>query len=110
MRLRLLDAPEFRVTAAAVEQLRVPALLDDLQRSLFERARRFREDNTHVVDDYKTFVESLEEKGGFYYAHWDGTPETEARIQEETKATIRVIPFEAPVEEGRCISPLRHPS
>jgi prolyl-tRNA synthetase len=51
----------------------------------------------------KTFTELLEEKGGFVYAHWDGTTETELRIKEETKATVRCIPLDAAKETGKCI-------
>ncbi len=82
---------------------RLPALLEEIQADLFRRATEFRTAHTHRVDDYETFKQSLEEKGGFYYAHWDGTPETEARVKEETKATIRCIPFDEPEEEGACM-------
>jgi len=78
-------------------------LLDEIQRNLFERAKNFRTDNMHVVDSYSEFKSSLEKKGGFYLAHWDGTAETEAKIKEETKATIRCIPFNYPSEEGTCM-------
>jgi prolyl-tRNA synthetase len=70
----------------------VRAELDDLQRALFERARQLREANTRAVDDYDEFRERIE-AGGFFLMHWDGTAETEARVKDETKATIRCLPF-----------------
>jgi prolyl-tRNA synthetase len=72
----------------------VPQLLDEIQRALFERARVFREENTMAVDDYAAFREVIEGRGGFVYAHWDGSAATEAKIKEETKATIRCIPMD----------------
>jgi prolyl-tRNA synthetase len=78
-------------------------LLDQIQKNLFERAVAFRENNSHYVDSWEEFKEINETKGGFIYAHWDGTPETEEMIKEETKATIRVIPLNNPQEDGRCI-------
>ncbi len=78
----------------------VKTLLDEIQTNLFERARAYRAEMTTRVDDYATFQETLDGKGGFVLAHWDGTPETEARIKEETKATIRCIPLDAPEEDG----------
>jgi prolyl-tRNA synthetase len=81
----------------------IQVLLEQIQSDLFARALKFRDDNTHYADDYSTFCELLEEKGGFVYAHWDGTTETELRIKEETKATIRCIPLDATQESGKCI-------
>jgi len=79
-------------------------LLDEIQSSLYEQALQHRVDNTHVVDNYDAFKDVIEDDGGFVWAHWDGTAETEARIQEETGATIRCIPFEgsdhAPDDDG----------
>jgi prolyl-tRNA synthetase len=73
---------------------RVADLLDDVQQGLYDQAQERQEANTHVVDDYDAFKEVIEEEGGFVWAHWDGTEETEQRIQEETSATIRLIPFD----------------
>jgi prolyl-tRNA synthetase len=73
---------------------RVDDLLDDVQQGLYDRAQDRYENSTHVVDDYDAFKEVINDEGGFVWAHWDGTEETEARIQEETSATIRLIPFE----------------
>jgi prolyl-tRNA synthetase len=82
---------------------RLGELLVEIQQHLFDRAKSFRDANTHRVDTYDRFKELLEEQGGFYLAHWDGTAETEARVKEETKATIRCIPFEEPDEPGACM-------
>lgn len=77
-------------------------LINDIQENLYKRALAFREQNTHVVDTWDEFVQAIE-KGGFVLAHWDGTPETEQKIKEETKATIRLIPLQGLNEEGKCI-------
>jgi len=81
----------------------ITQLLEDIQQNLFERARRYRDEHITPVNTWDEFVETLEKKGGFVAAHWDGTPETEAAIKEQTKATIRCIPLDAPEEEGTCI-------
>jgi len=78
-------------------------LLDKIQKNLFDRAVSFRKNNSYWVDSWEEFKEIVENKGGFIYAHWDGTQETEERIKEETKATIRVIPLNNPVEKGVCV-------
>jgi prolyl-tRNA synthetase len=72
---------------------RVEALMTEIQDNLFDRARRYRDGNIQRVDNFDQFQEALE-LGGFVYAHWDGTPETEAAIKEKTKATIRCIPMD----------------
>ncbi|MGF1579290.1 MAG: proline--tRNA ligase [Gemmataceae bacterium] len=82
---------------------RIMEVLKEIQSNLFEKAKTFREENTHEVDSYDEFKERLEGEGGFFLAHWDGTGETEKRIAEETKATIRCIPFHQKEEEGKCI-------
>ncbi len=74
-------------------------LLDEIQKSIYQKALKFREDNTFRVDSWEEFKEQSE-KGGFIFAHWDGTAETEEKIKEETKATIRCIPFDGEQEEG----------
>ncbi|MFW5955279.1 MAG: proline--tRNA ligase [Rhodothermales bacterium] len=78
----------------------IQTLLNSIQVNLYERALSFREANTTPVDSYDEFKEVLKDKGGFVLAHWDGTEETEARIKEETRATIRLIPLDDG-EEGR---------
>lgn len=82
---------------------RIIALLDDIQENLFKKAFDFREKLTTNADTWDEFVKLLDEKGGFIAAHWDGTSETEQRIKDETKATIRLIPIEADNEPGKCI-------
>ena len=81
---------------------RITALLDEIQENIYNKALKFREENTFKVDDYKTFKEKIEE-GGFLMCHWDGTSETEEKIKDETKATIRCIPIDAEEEDGFCI-------
>jgi prolyl-tRNA synthetase len=78
-------------------------LLDEIQENLFTRALKFRAENMHQVDTYEEFKTQIEEKGGFYLVHWDGTIETEAKIKAETQATFRCIPLDAPDEEGKCM-------
>lgn len=82
---------------------RVADWLGQIQRELLERAQQRIAAHTYRVDTYAEMREILEEKGGFILAHWDGTTETELAIKEETGATIRCIPLDAPKEEGRCI-------
>lgn len=77
-------------------------LLDDIQKNIYQKALLYRNSHTYVVDTYDDFKAKLE-LGGFILAHWDGTPETEAAIKEETKATIRCIPFEGDTTPGVCI-------
>jgi len=81
----------------------VEDLLDAIQKNIYDKAFKFRAENTTKVDSYDEFKELLNTKGGFFLAHWDGTTETEIKIKEETKATIRCIPFDAPEEEGKCM-------
>lgn len=81
---------------------RVDGLLKTIQEDLFKAAQQRIEENTHTVDTYEAFKKTLDENGGFIYAHWDGTAETEEKIKEETKATIRCIPLEDG-EEGTCM-------
>lgn len=78
-------------------------LLEEIQISIFDRAQTFKQENTHTADSYDEFKDIIENKGGFVYAHWDGTAETEEKIKNQTKATIRCIPLEEDVEEGKCI-------
>lgn len=81
---------------------RIAGLLEEIQRNLFEKARKMREEMTTTADSYEEFKEKIE-NGGFILAHWDGTPETEERIKEETKATIRCIPFDGDTTPGVCM-------
>ena len=81
----------------------VEKLLEEIQQNLLLRALRFRQENTFEADDFETFSQILEDKGGFVAAHWDGTTETELKIKELTKATIRCIPNGQIREDGKCI-------
>ncbi|MBK7810655.1 MAG: proline--tRNA ligase [Saprospiraceae bacterium] len=81
----------------------IPLMLEKIQINLFDRAKNFRDQKTHFVDDRKSFEEIINGPGGFVYAHWDGSSETENAIKESTKATIRCIPLDAPEEDGQCI-------
>ncbi len=78
-------------------------LLENIQKSMYQKALTFREDKTTKVDTWEEFVDILDNKGGFVSAHWDGTSETEEKIKEKTKATIRCIPLNNTMEEGKCI-------
>ena len=90
------------VSADGISDL-VVQLLDEIQDNLWTKALNHRSENITEVEDYATFKEVLEQKGGFVSAHWDGSAETEDRIKEETKATIRCIPLDQKIEEGSCI-------
>lgn len=78
-------------------------LLHEIQQNIYQKALKFREDNITQANSYAEFKELLETKGGFIYAHWDGAPETEKRIKDETKATIRCIPLDNKKENGVCM-------
>ncbi len=82
---------------------KIEHLLEAIQKNLFQKALDFREANTHYVDTWEAFKDVIENKGGFAVAYWDGTSETEEKIKEETKATIRFIPLEETGGEGKCI-------
>jgi prolyl-tRNA synthetase len=78
-------------------------LLDEIQQNLYNNALEYRKQHITLVDTWDEFVKTLDEKGGFVSAHWDGTAETETGIKEKTKATIRCIPMNNTQEEGKCI-------
>ncbi len=90
------------VPAEGIENY-IENLLNDIQKNLFETALERRKQMTHEANSYEEFKKLLDEKGGFIYAHWDGTSETEEKIKEETKATIRCIPLNNKQEAGKCI-------
>ncbi|MEG1606593.1 MAG: proline--tRNA ligase [Mucinivorans sp.] len=81
----------------------VQQLLDEIQQNIFAKALEFRSSMTTTVDSYEQFKEVLQTKGGFIMAHWDGTPQTEELIKNETKATIRCIPLVGDMTPGRCM-------
>ena len=81
----------------------IQTLLDDIQSNLFNRAKTYRDEHITSVDTFEELQKVLDEKGGFVSAHWDGTSETEDKIKEIAKATIRCIPINNPIEDGKCI-------
>lgn len=81
----------------------ISQLLDEIQDNIFQKALNFRDNSITKVDTWDEFVQVLDGKGGFISAHWDGTSETENKIKELSKATIRCIPLNNPLEEGNCI-------
>ena len=83
--------------------LKIEHLLTHIQDNIYKKALDFRDSKTSSADTYEEFKRLLDEEGGFILSHWDGTAETEAKIKEETKATIRCIPDDARHEEGKCI-------
>ncbi len=82
---------------------KIGGLLEDIQHGIYQKAFDFRKENTTEVNDWEEFKQVLEEKAGFLSAHWDGTPETEDKIKELTKATIRCIPLDQVQEAGTCV-------
>ncbi len=82
---------------------KIEFLMEDIQRNMYQKALDYRKEHITKVDSYEEFKKVLEEKGGFIAAHWDGSKETEERVKEETKATIRCIPIDAVEEVGVCI-------
>ena len=81
----------------------VHILLNDIQENIYQKAKTYRDNNITQADSWEEFVKLLDEKGGFISAHWDGTAETEEKIKELAKATIRCIPLNNIKEEGKCI-------
>jgi prolyl-tRNA synthetase len=82
---------------------KIENLLVSIQDNMYHKALDFREASTHKADTWEEFIDLLDNKPGFIMAHWDGTPETEQKIKDETKATIRCIPLNNKMEEGKCI-------
>ena len=96
------DTKEKRIVATNEAVSYVEGLLEKMQTSIFKKAESFRKANMHTTDSWDEF-KKLVDTGGFIYAHWDGTTETEDAIKEATKATIRCIPLDAAKEDGKCI-------
>lgn len=90
----------------SAEEIRnkINSLLVTMQEDLLSQSRKFTKDNTHNIEDYNTFKKQIEDTGGFFNAHWCGADECENKIKNETKATIRVIPFDQKKEKGKCIA------
>jgi prolyl-tRNA synthetase len=97
------DTLEKKVVPMAGIAKFVEDLLEEIQVNIYNKALDFRAKNTHIVDTYDEFKTIIEEKGGLIMAHWDGTSETEEKIKEETKATIRCIPMDGEELEGKCM-------
>ena len=97
------DTKEKSVTSINGIDIHIQNTLKVIQSSIYERAKSFRDSNIHQVNSWDEFKEVLDSKGGFISAHWDGTGETENKIKELTKATIRCIPIDNKEEEGKCV-------
>ena len=89
------------IESEGIEEI-IDKTLEEIQQNLFNKAIKLREEKTYIVDSFEEFKSKIED-GGFFLAHWDGTPETEEKIKEETKATIRCLPLDAKDEEGFCM-------
>ncbi|MEJ6617066.1 MAG: proline--tRNA ligase [Crocinitomicaceae bacterium] len=97
------DEKTKEVVAFENVELYIENLLKEIQDNLLNRAMKHRAENTQEIDSYDDFKVKIKSEGGFFLAHWDGTSETEEKIKEETKATIRCIPFDQPKEAGKCM-------
>ncbi|GGD56082.1 proline--tRNA ligase [Muriicola marianensis] len=97
------DTLEKETVKASEVITHIEELLEKIQENIYNRALDYRDEHITRVDSYDEFKTLLESKGGFFLAHWDGTAETEERIKEETKATIRCIPLSDGKEEGKCM-------
>ena len=97
------DTKEKAVYQMTDLHLKIENLLEQIQDNIYRKALDSREEKTNRADTWDEFIEILDSKGGFVYAHWDGTTETEEKIKELSKATIRCIPMDNPIEEGQCI-------
>ncbi|WP_047416122.1 proline--tRNA ligase [Cellulophaga sp. Hel_I_12] len=97
------DTLEKETVAAALVLDKIEFLLEDIQQNIYKKAFDFRENHITEVNSYEEFKKVLEAKGGFIAAHWDGSKETEEKVKNETKATIRCIPIDAVLEEGACM-------
>ena len=97
------DTKEKSVYQLVDLEIKIEHLLVNIQENIYEKALTFRDQSCHVADTFDEFKRLLDEKGGFIYAHWDGTTETELKIKELTKATIRCIPLQNKEEQGKCM-------
>jgi prolyl-tRNA synthetase len=100
--VRRLDRRKIAVPRGTLRS-RVADLLEEMQKDMLEKNRAFLRENTRDAPDYESFTSELDAKGGFFRAHWCGSADCEARIKEETKATIRCIPFEGNLQAGACL-------
>lgn len=97
------DTKEKSVVSIEGIELKIKDMLNTIQEAIFRRAKDFRDSNIHEVNSWEEFREVLDNKGGFISAHWDGSSETEEKIKEMTKATIRCIPLDNKQQAGKCI-------
>jgi prolyl-tRNA synthetase len=97
------DTKEKAVYQMTDLHLKIENLLEQIQDNIYRKAIDLREEKTSRADTWDEFIDILDNKAGFVYAHWDGTTETEEKIKELSKATIRCIPMDNPAEEGQCI-------
>jgi len=97
------DTGEKEIVSLGDLMSRVPALLLEIQSNMYEKAKKFREENTHRTDDYTEFKQIIEEKRGFVLSRWCGDSACELAVKEETKATIRCIPFNLETSPGKCL-------
>lgn len=97
------DTKEKQVMAEVDLVHKIEHLLTQIQQNIYQKALDFRAENITIVNTWDEFKHVLENKPGFILAHWDGTSETETKIKEETKATIRCIPLDSALEEGKCV-------
>jgi prolyl-tRNA synthetase len=97
------DTKEKAVYQMTDLHLKIENLLEKIQDNIYRKAIDLREEKTSRADTWDEFIDILDNKAGFVYAHWDGTTETEEKIKELSKATIRCIPMDNPAEEGQCI-------
>ncbi|MBN7815617.1 proline--tRNA ligase [Algoriphagus pacificus] len=97
-----LSKSQFELSSQPIAE-KITEMLDEIQNSIYSKAFNFREEMTTEVNSWEEFKEVLENKGGFLSAHWDGTSETEDKIKELTKATIRCIPLARKEEDGNCV-------
>ncbi|MES2619086.1 MAG: proline--tRNA ligase [Bacteroidota bacterium] len=97
------DTKEKQVVSIDGIEVFVKNLLSEIQAAIYTKAKSFRDANIHKVDTWDEFQKILEEKGGFISAHWDGTGDTEEKIKQLTKATIRCIPLNNELEAGKCV-------
>lgn len=97
------DTKEKQLVSIDGIEVYIKNLLTDIQVFMYNKAKQFRDERITKTDNWDEFVNLLDTKGGFISAHWDGTPETEDKIKELCKATIRCIPLDNPLEEGKCI-------
>ena len=97
------DTLEKRSVPEAELETLLPALLEEMQASIYAKAAKFRSEKTYLVDSYSDFKTLIDTQPGLYMAHWDGTAETEEQIKNETKATIRCIPIDGDKTAGQCL-------